>query len=135
MPNIDLKLINIQCSTKLPFEVDDVEDEWTYTNKFDYVHGRLLFSCFIDSASVINKAFVALNLGGYLELQDSLPLTCLDGSWNGKAIQRWIDLVLEGARNLGMDWAKVGRYKQWMEDAGFVDIQEESFEWPSSTWC
>jgi hypothetical protein len=42
--------------------------------------------------------------------------------------------MLEAAAKLGRDWAKVKRYKGWMEDAGFVDVKEAYFAWPTNTW-
>jgi hypothetical protein len=43
-------------------------------------------------------------------------------------------MVLEGARKLGMDWTKVGKYRQWMDAAGFVGIKELSWRWPTNAW-
>jgi hypothetical protein len=116
------------------FEVDDAEDDWVYSHDFDYIHGRLLLSCFRTFPPIVAKAYAALHPGGWFELQDSLPLTCLDDSWNGTDIQRWVNLTLEGAARLGMDWHKVGKYKEWLEEAGFVDVQEVPLVWPSNTW-
>src|SRR3954447_5085783 len=49
------------------FEVDDAEDEWNYSTKFDLIHGRALVTCFKQPLHVITSAFEALNPGGYLE--------------------------------------------------------------------
>jgi hypothetical protein len=105
-----------------------------YTQKFDYIHGRFLHTCFGDFESVVRKAFAVLASGGYFELQDNLPITCSDGSWNGTAIQQWAGLVLKGAGKLGKDWGKVGNYRQWMDAAGFVDIKEVKHYWPTNPW-
>lgn len=105
-----------------------------YRHAFDYIHGRQLHVCSGDFESVIQKAFAALNPGGYFELQDGLPVTFIDDSWNGTNIQRWELLLLEGAKKLGADWAKVGKYRQWMEAAGFVDIKELELCWPTNSW-
>jgi hypothetical protein len=111
-----------------------VEDEWQYNHKFDYVHGRFLALCFKDAATVFKKAFDALTPGGYFEMQDALTLTCIDSSGEGTQLMRWVSLMLEAGRNLGRDWAKVTKYKSWMEEAGFVDVKETNFAWPTNTW-
>ncbi|PMD30364.1 S-adenosyl-L-methionine-dependent methyltransferase [Hyaloscypha variabilis F] len=117
------------------FEVDDAEDDWTYSHSFDYIHGRLLLSCFNqDFPSIIAKSYAALEPGGWFELQDALPLICFDNSWDGSDLQRWTALTLEGAKRLGMDWNKVGMYREWVEAAGFEDVQEFHGAWPSNTW-
>jgi hypothetical protein len=116
------------------FEVDDVEDEWQYNHKFDYIHGRFLVTCFKDAASVFKKAFDALNPGGYFEMQDCLTLTCADSSGEGTQLMRWVSLMLEAATKLDRDWDKVKKYKRWMEAVGFVDVIETNFAWPTNTW-
>lgn len=116
------------------FEVDDAEDEWVYSHSFDYIHGRLFVSCFRAFPSIVAKAYEALQPGGWFELQDTLPLTCLDDSWNGTELQRWTNLTLEGAAKMGLDWYKAAKYKAWLEEAGFVDVQEMHFAWPINTW-
>lgn len=132
--HLDSLLIISSVPPNCHFEVDDVEDEWQYKHKFDYIHGRFLVSCFKDGASVFNKAFNALNPGGYFEMQDSLTITCIDSSGEGTQLMRWVSLMLEAATKLGRDWAKVKEYKKWMEAAGFVDIKETYFAWPTNTW-
>jgi hypothetical protein len=116
------------------FEVDDVEDEWKYNHKFDYIHGRFLALCFKDTATVFQNAFDALTPGGYFEMQDALTLTCIDSSGEGTQLMRWVSLMIEVATKLGRDWAKVTKYKSWMEEAGFVDVKETYFAWPTNIW-
>jgi hypothetical protein len=35
---------------------------------------------------------------------------------------------------MGLDWYKAAKYKAWLEEAGFVDVQEMHFAWPINTW-
>jgi hypothetical protein len=63
-----------------------------------------------------------------------LPPICFDNSWDGTELQRWLTLTLEGAKRLGMDWYKVGMYREWVEAAGFEDVQEFQGSWPTNTW-
>ena len=117
------------------FEVDDAEDDWTYNLSFDYIHGRMLVSCFNnDFPALVAKAYAALNPGGWFELQDMLPPTCFDDSWEGSNIKRWVESTIAGAKALGMDWHKVGKYKEWTEAAGFENVTEFKGAWPTNMW-
>jgi hypothetical protein len=132
--HLDCLLTALSVPPNCRFEADDVEDEWQYSHKFDYIHGRLLISCFTDVPSVFQNAFNALNPGGYFEMQDSLAMTCVDSSGEGTQLMRWVSLMLEAVTKLGRDWDKAEKYKKWMEEVGFVDVKETIFAWPMNTW-
>jgi hypothetical protein len=93
-----------------------------------------LVSCFNDPVAVFKKVFAALNPGGYLEMQDILTLRCIDSSGDGTQLMQWVGVMLEAAAKLGRDWAKVDKYKGWMEEVGFVDVKKARFAWPTNTW-
>jgi SAM-dependent methyltransferase len=111
------------------FQIDDAEDPWTFSQPFDYIHGRLLATCFKNFPGVVKQAFDGLRPGGYLELQDVVPTVCYDNSWEGSEYQRWISLLVEGGKALGMDWDKAAKYKRYLEEAGFVDVEQVEFAW------
>jgi hypothetical protein len=120
--------------TNLQFEIDDAEDEWIFPQKFDYIHGRTLATCFKDPPSIIGKAFDALAPGGYFELQDMCLQTSDDGSMNGTALLEWQTHVKEAATKTGVEWTNVPNYKRWMIEKGFEDVTEVHFRWPSNQW-
>ncbi|EPE32627.1 S-adenosyl-L-methionine-dependent methyltransferase [Glarea lozoyensis ATCC 20868] len=118
------------------FELDDVEDPWSYSHPFDYIHGRALATSFQDIRSVITSAFTSLSPGGYLELQDgALPMRSIDSSLSGTSLDLWQHLTISAAAKLGKSWDAVHTYVQFMEEAGFVDVVETHFQWPTSTWA
>jgi hypothetical protein len=83
------------------FEVDDAEDEWTYSQKFYLIHGRTMVTCFKDPITVIKSAFNSLAPGGYLEMQDViLPMRAIDDTLNGTVIHDWTVRSMEAAENL-----------------------------------
>src|SRR6187402_3516055 len=91
--------------TNCRFEVDDVEDEWNYSQKFDLIHGRAMVTCFKDPLAVIKSAFSSLKPGGYLELQDLiLPQRAIDDTLRGTAIDKIAELSLAAAVRLGTSW-------------------------------
>ncbi|KAF5569306.1 methyltransferase [Fusarium phyllophilum] len=52
------------------FVIDDIEDEWTYSQPFDYIHSRVMTSCIADWGDYLTKCFNNLVPGGYLEIQE-----------------------------------------------------------------
>ncbi|KIN02708.1 hypothetical protein OIDMADRAFT_120239, partial [Oidiodendron maius Zn] len=122
--------------TNCCFQVDDVEEEWSFSHKFDYIHGRMLLTCFKSHFPVIKSAFEFLNPGGYLELQDCLyAFHCLDNSIKGTTLENWFNLVLKGTIALGKDWTRATEYKKYLEQVGFEDVVEKKFAWPVGTWA
>jgi len=118
------------------FEVDDAEDVWSFSHKFDYVHGRALATCFKSHLKVIQSAFDSLRPGGYLELQDCIvPFRCIDDTIKGTALEHWVDLIIRGTAALGKDWTRISKYKHYLEMAGFEDVVERRYEWPVGTWA
>jgi SAM-dependent methyltransferase len=118
------------------FEVDDAEDEWTFSTKFDFIHGRALLSCFNDSKHVFQQAYNALVPGGYLELQDGIfPMQYVGDVPENCALKKWNELILGGAAKAGRAWTNVQHYKRFLEEIGFEDVEEKSFYWPTSPWA
>ena len=118
------------------FEIDDAEDEWAFSYKFEYIHGRTLAWCFKSHVTVFQSAFNALRPGGWLEVQDIvIPSRCIDDSMPGTAFERWIDLIKKGCIALGRDFGRVPQYKQYLQEIGFVDVVEKQLAWPIGTWA
>ncbi|KAK3321903.1 methyltransferase type 12 [Apodospora peruviana] len=117
------------------FEIDDAEDEWLYSDPFDYIHLRMMFHCFRDHLGVMRSALAQLRPGGYMEWQDWLPiLNSSDDSIKGTALEKWSRLYVEAGGVLGRNMLAPKRYKQWMLDAGFVDVVETRLAVPGNPW-
>lgn len=52
------------------FEFDDAQDEWTYTDPFDFIHIRGLLGGFANWKHVYTEAQKHLKMGGFLEVAD-----------------------------------------------------------------
>ncbi|KAE9375862.1 S-adenosyl-L-methionine-dependent methyltransferase [Stipitochalara longipes BDJ] len=118
------------------FEINDAEDDWLYTVPFDYIHGRALITCFKSHHTVFQHAFKSLRSGGYLELQDcDLPLRFIDDSGNGTALELWSQRLMAGGAALGKDLTRGRRYKEILEEIGFVDVVEKQTHIPIGTWA
>ncbi|QIW99452.1 hypothetical protein AMS68_004970 [Peltaster fructicola] len=137
----------------LKFVIDDAEDLWVYHNKFDYIHARLMAGSFADWPNFFRQAFELvttlkmtspmadsfrnLEPGGWLELQDyGLPVKSADGTHLKTNITKWGELLCEAARKLGrpMGSDACDLYAEQMKAAGFVDIEQRMFMWPSNGW-
>jgi ubiquinone/menaquinone biosynthesis C-methylase UbiE len=117
------------------FEIDDAEDDWLYSEKFDFIHMRGMMTCFADPKSVIQKAYNQLAPGGYLEMQDGIfPLQCHDDTLAGTALDQWSKACVEAGEVTGRAWTNARYYKQWMEEIGFEEVKEKIFEVPTSNW-
>ncbi|KXX77833.1 hypothetical protein MMYC01_206970 [Madurella mycetomatis] len=112
----------------------DAEDPWTFLppGTLDYIHLRYVTTCFNSPSTVIRQAFDHLAPGGWIEFQDSdLNMRCEDNTLSGTALERWLRLSVEGAKNVGRDILVTRRYKDWLVEAGFVDVEEREVNRPS----
>ncbi|KAF8453268.1 S-adenosyl-L-methionine-dependent methyltransferase, partial [Kalaharituber pfeilii] len=125
----------------LKFEVDDMEEEWTYPdNSFDFIHIRCLSGCFKDWDLVLAHAYRKTMPGGYIEFQDyGCELFLNDGTRLGKSndetpLGRFFYLVMGAAEKQGRPLAVARGMKARLENAGFVDVREHLTIWPLGTW-
>jgi hypothetical protein len=117
------------------FEIDDAEDEWLYSQKFDFIHWRFMMTCFSNPRSVLEQAYKHCAPGGYVEIQDGVfPLHCHDDTLEGTALDAWSKACLEAGMKIGRPWNNTPKFKGWMEELGFEDVKEKIFEAPTDTW-
>ncbi|KAK8018338.1 S-adenosyl-L-methionine-dependent methyltransferase [Apiospora marii] len=135
---IGTDLSKIQPENVLPnveFIREDCEDQWLFPHKFDYIHGRMLFSCFNNPRGVMEQAFRFLNPGGWIEYIDAQSeVASMDGAAEGTTIRRWGELLGQGLSRRGRDPLVVSHYKDWLHDIGFVDIVERKIPAPHGGW-
>ncbi|KAG9253080.1 S-adenosyl-L-methionine-dependent methyltransferase [Emericellopsis atlantica] len=120
----------------LVFEIDDLEKEWTWTTRFDFIFARMMLGCFQDLPGMIKVAYDNLEPGGYLELQDmALPALSDDGTLAPDSyLAKWCKACLDAGENLGRPVFPVTEYKNYLAAAGFEDIVEVQKKWPTNTW-
>ncbi|CAJ0540851.1 Ff.00g077570.m01.CDS01 [Fusarium sp. VM40] len=122
--------------TNLQFQVDDLEDEWTYSYKFDFIFGRMLTGSIGNWPKFFQQAFEGLNPGGWVECQDiTFPAQCDDDTLKkGSFIDQWSGYMIEATKNFGRTSQSAKFYKQQMIDAGFVNVTEVIYKWPTNRW-
>jgi len=116
--------------------IDDAEKEWAFPQKFDYIHGRALLGSFGNWPRFFEQSFESLQPGGWLEMQDFiLPPTSDDGTLTEEnGLYKWGHSMVEAASKIGRPMDAAKDFKKWMEEAGFADVQEAHFKWPSNSW-
>ncbi|KAF2708183.1 S-adenosyl-L-methionine-dependent methyltransferase [Pleomassaria siparia CBS 279.74] len=121
------------------FEVDDASLEWTYPpSSFSYIHIRGLTGCIPSWPALYNQAYTALAPNGYLEHAEFSVLTNADPTSSKRADQIYTafsnSILGMGDEKTGMTFRTIEHMKEWMEEAGFVDVEERRFIWPIGTW-
>ena len=116
--------------------MDDLEQEWNYPDPFDFIFARMLVGSISDWPRFIEQSFANLESGGWLELQDiALSPQCQDDTLKDDSyIRKWADAMLESAQVFKRPADSALRYKQQMIDAGFVNVTEVIYRWPTNPW-
>lgn len=108
------------------FEVDDFEADWVYSRPFDYIHARELHSSVSDPVRLCRQAYRSLKPGGYIEFQLSSAIVCSDDGTHvrGPHVIEWFDRISEAGDRFGKPVRLGHRMKQYLIDAGFVDVDQ-----------
>ncbi|KAF6799493.1 methyltransferase domain-containing protein [Colletotrichum musicola] len=118
------------------FEIDDAEDEWLYTEQFDYVHGRHLTTSIFDFPRLLGQVYEHPRPGGWVEFQETvIDFRAVDGTLEGTALRRWNDSLLEGMRRAGRDGRAALGLAGRMRAAGFRGVEERRFAVPATPWA
>ncbi|KAF0316929.1 methyltransferase domain-containing protein [Colletotrichum asianum] len=102
------------------FEIDDIEKEWAWNTRFDFIFCRDM-----------NGSF-----SGYFEIQDSIwPPVCDDGTFSeDSALYKWIRLLVEASDKLGRPIDQTAQRPMMMQAIGFEDIRTTRVVFPVSPW-
>ncbi|KAI8242063.1 putative methyltransferase tdiE [Colletotrichum sp. SAR 10_99] len=117
-------------------EIDDLEEDWTYSKPFDYIHSRLLTSAVSDWKIYLTKCFENLTPGGWLELQeaDVWPFSDDNTFPKDSAFARMAILLNEAAAKMGRPWFDLPSLKTMMLEVGFVDVRLKLHKLPINDW-
>ncbi|KAG7434936.1 Secondary metabolism regulator LAE1 [Fusarium oxysporum f. sp. raphani] len=123
--------VPLNCS----FEIDDLEDDWTFKHQFDFIFIRSMIASFKSWPDILSKAFENLEPGGYIEVQDNIyPLASDDGTIHNTYILTWSELMVKAANKIGRSITVASKFKSMLEDAGFIDIVEIKKRIPMNRW-
>ncbi|GKT55103.1 methyltransferase domain-containing protein [Colletotrichum tofieldiae] len=134
------------------FEIDDIEEDWTYSQPFQYIHSRIMTSSINDwrlckwlkpngpsrKKSKADKGLKNSNLepGGWLEIQefDLMPKSDDGTLREDHSLVKWINLLLGASEKLGRPYIEIPPLKHLLEEIGFVDVELGLNKWPSNDW-
>jgi len=116
------------------FEIDDITLPPSYLEKFDFVHGNDIQLAIFDwSNFLFNCQNHLLNPGGVLQISGLIPLPHIPGYEEAMAHSFFWELR-RASNRLGTPWDAPRHYKEMVEQAGFVNVQERIFHIPWSAW-
>ncbi|KAK1991507.1 S-adenosyl-L-methionine-dependent methyltransferase [Colletotrichum falcatum] len=118
------------------FEVDDIEEPWLYSQKWNYIHSRMMTGAIRNWEKYIQRCFDNLAPGGYLELNegDIVPHSD-DGTLSAEcSLMKAVRLLSESLVILGSPYEDLGRLEGVMKSVGFEDVQVKRFKWPTNSW-
>lgn len=118
------------------FYIDDAENEWTFDEPFDFIHGRALCGSIADWPTFYSRALDKLKPGGWMEMQEhECWLNSDDDTMKqAKWCQEWIRNVDEASSKIGKRLNVAHLHRQWMIDAGFSDVSEDVYKIPIGSW-
>ncbi|OLN86098.1 Trans-aconitate 2-methyltransferase 9 [Colletotrichum chlorophyti] len=118
------------------FEIDDIEEPWTYSRPFDYIHSRVMTSGISSWETYIRKCFDNLSPGGYLELNEIDPSPLSDDGTlrSDSAIMKSVGMLQEAASIFGRPYHNPQALLDILTKVGFRDVTAQSFKWPTNTW-
>ncbi|PGH00540.1 hypothetical protein GX51_05755 [Blastomyces parvus] len=119
------------------FMVDDAECPWLQPdNHFDFIHIRHLAAAIKNFPKLIRTAYDKLRPGGWLEIQEFYyQAQCDDGTMpDDYAFAIWLGLMREGLAKFHVDLLSPRKHTNYIRDAGFTNVNEQTFKVPIGTW-
>ncbi|KAF9880194.1 hypothetical protein CkaCkLH20_02148 [Colletotrichum karsti] len=124
--------------SNVKFEVDDIEEEWNYSQPFDYIHSRMMTLSIKSWKEYIKKCYDNLNPGGYLELNEiDLQPRSDDGTLQEDcSLLKFARLWGEAAAMFGRPFlSDLSVLREVMTEVGFEGVSAQKFKWPSNPWA
>ena len=114
------------------FYIDDAEADWNYSTDeyFDFIHARGLCGGIADWTRFYSQAYQNLKPGGWLEMVEYGGTFRSDDDTIQRApwTRRLCDELYEAGRKFGKRLDVAHMHKEWLEDAGFLDVREEVYK-------
>ncbi|RYP41462.1 hypothetical protein DL769_011562 [Monosporascus sp. CRB-8-3] len=123
--------------TNCDFVIDDATQEWSFHQRFDYIHTRALTMGIADWDKFVDQAYNYLQPGGFLELQEfHFPLESLDDSVKeGSALWIWGRKIRAVCATLGIDAAASHKHSDRLRQRGFQEVHMRYLPCPLGPWA
>jgi hypothetical protein len=118
------------------FEVDDIEAEWCFSQRFDYIHCRYLAGAIGDWPRLMEQTFKFTKPGGWVEFADfDARFYSSDGTFTpGCAADEWCDELVLALEAMGYDPEPGPKLEKWVTGAGFTNVNYQCFPIPVGIW-
>ncbi|KAJ5581715.1 hypothetical protein N7535_000335 [Penicillium sp. DV-2018c] len=142
-------------------EVDNIAEDWTWNEKQDLIHMRIMIGAFDDDPpphfpqpssslpsppqfhiihpihSLTKNTNSNLRPGGWLEQLEASPyIECDDDSLPPDNILRtWGPALSDCGKRAGRPLETIDMMQDAFRKAGFVDIHEKEYKWPIGPWA
>lgn len=136
----DLKLeVSTDCCRVPPnvkFEIDDCEEEWTFTQPWDYIHSRYMIGSIRNWPRLIAQSFTHVVPGGWVEYHDfDARYYSEDGSLlKDSPIDSWVTTWMKASNDAGRDPQPGPKLFGWLQEAGFINVKQERYRLPIGPW-
>ena len=121
------------------FLIANAEDDWTFENKFDYIHARVLTMGIHDWPRFFQQAWEFLEPGGWLEVNETwFPQYRAaeedQQDRSSSAFLKWSDLCYEAASKAGINAHASEGFQDMLIQQGFSEIDRVDLQWPLGSW-
>ncbi|MCJ1285119.1 hypothetical protein MMC26_004457 [Xylographa opegraphella] len=119
------------------FIVDNVEEDWVYDQKFDFIHARMLVLGMHDWPRFFRQSWSYMKPGAWLEMQElQFPVRCADDDAGKESpFREWSYRVMEAAEKVGINPTACEKFEEQLAQQGFVNIRYETIKWPIGSWA
>lgn len=114
------------------FEVDDAQEEWTYSELFDFIHIRGLTGAFRDWSAIYTSAWKHLRPGGFLEVSD-FGFISVKGNISDSYISAFNGACQSAAEKAGTPIGLDHLRKPIIEASGLSVVQSRAIDVPLGT--
>ncbi|KKY17443.1 putative umta [Phaeomoniella chlamydospora] len=119
------------------FEIDDYNADWIDADRYDLIHARELLGSVPDWVELYRKAYRALKPGGWFDqaepslffVSDHIKLS------EDHPYPQWGKRMKEAGEKAGMRFDIGQHIKEWLEEAGFINVQEKRMAWTIGGWA
>ncbi|KAF2177731.1 S-adenosyl-L-methionine-dependent methyltransferase [Zopfia rhizophila CBS 207.26] len=120
-------------------EVEDILQRWSWRQKFDLIHLRLLFGAFTDPEweHLYEECFAHIEPGGWIEqVEADVRVLCDDDTLPADSnMASWGPEFLSCGERSGRKLDTIDTFATRIEKAGFVDIHEQDYKFPVGPWA
>ncbi|KAF2446672.1 hypothetical protein P171DRAFT_484000 [Karstenula rhodostoma CBS 690.94] len=109
------------------YQTQDINEPWPpdFASSFDFVHQRLVFGGYPDTKNIVQNLSALVKPGGWIQLIEIEDKADPD---DGPAVQNYIQLMRDTFGAIGARFGDINKAKGWLQEAGFVNLQEKLIE-------